>query len=91
MYAWKRRADPGAALRVPYAASELEALTGGGRVDVSWLPTRRSDHPAAARPADDAGDGRVRQHGRGRHGAGRTGRGSPHRSQGGAGRLPRPP
>ncbi|KAG0749708.1 hypothetical protein G6F24_015205 [Rhizopus arrhizus] len=39
MYAWKRRADPGAALRVPYAASELEALTGGGRVDVSWLRT----------------------------------------------------
>ena len=37
MYAWKRRADPGAALRVPYAAAELEALAGGGRVGVSWL------------------------------------------------------
>lgn len=36
---WKRRADPGAALRVPYAATELEALAGGGRVDVSWLRT----------------------------------------------------
>lgn len=32
MYAWKRRADPGAALRVPYAAAELEALAGGGRI-----------------------------------------------------------
>ncbi|KAG1529857.1 hypothetical protein G6F50_017712 [Rhizopus delemar] len=39
MYAWTRRADPGAALRVPYAASELEALPGGGRVAVSWLRT----------------------------------------------------
>jgi len=37
MLAWKRRADPGAALRVPYAAAELEALAGGGRVGVSWL------------------------------------------------------
>ena len=36
---WKRCADPGAALRVPYAATELEALAGGGRVDVSWLRT----------------------------------------------------
>ena len=36
---WKRRAEPGAALRVPYAAAELEALSGGGRVDVSWLRT----------------------------------------------------
>lgn len=37
MYAWRRRADPGAALRVPYAAAELEALAGGGRIGVSWL------------------------------------------------------
>ncbi len=39
MHLWKRRAEPGAALRVPYAAAELLALAGGGRVDASWLRT----------------------------------------------------
>ncbi len=33
MLAWKRRAAPGAALRVPYAATELVALAGAGRID----------------------------------------------------------
>gem|GEM_PF-4342580 len=87
---WKRRADPGAALRVPYAATELQALSGGGRVDVSWLRTLLlwlgwcALCVALARP-QQLGDGRVRQHGRGRHGAGRAGGGSPDRGQGRAG------
>ena len=36
---WKRRADPGAALRVPYAAADLQGLAGAGRLDASWLRT----------------------------------------------------
>ncbi|WP_416056652.1 vWA domain-containing protein [Stenotrophomonas maltophilia] len=39
MHFWKRRAEAGAALRVPYAANELQALAGGGRIDASWLRT----------------------------------------------------
>lgn len=37
MHAWKRRPEPGAALRVPYAADELQALSAGGRSSVAWL------------------------------------------------------
>ena len=52
---------------------------------------RAADGAAAGGARADAGGGPVGQHGRGGHGAGRSHRRSPHRREGGAGRLPRPP
>src|SRR5690606_26558486 len=74
-------------LRLPWLAGLAPAVRGRRAAAGAW----RGGATAGVRARPDAGRRPVGQHGRGGHARGRAHGRPPHRRQGGAGRLPRPP